>query len=176
MTIDGGRINFGIGPDTSRTTAAEYSRKALGLKVRALGRSVFQESSEEIFKALTRTDRGKLMELAEHFQIRLTDDGAFVSMVEAIEITFQTRHDHSAVADGNAVQIMRDVDAAHRMQGVQQTAAVLLAEHYHSTRLTRKILQDKHLISEERVKFTELSPSQLDSVLLFLQKYHTCFH
>ena len=100
--------------------------------------------------------------------IRITDDESLSEMVAIIKEVFINRHQHNAAVAGGAVQVMRDVDAAHRMQGVQQAAAVLLAEHYHSTRLTRKVLQDKLVLGTDRLDSSELSLGQLQHLINYL--------
>ena len=168
LKIDWEKLNYGTISDTSKAAAAELSRTTIGMIVRTLGKGIFAESSQGIFVALFKIDGQKLRELAEFMGMRLSDDASLKKLVRAIETVFQDRHMHHSAPTGGAVQIMRDVDAAHRMHGVQQTAAVLLAEHYHSTRLTRKALQDKKLLGKERLDSTELSPGQMQNLINYL--------
>ena len=57
LTIDWGKINFGSKIETTQAAAAEFSRKALGIIVRTLGRGIFLEPSDSIFTALYQADR-----------------------------------------------------------------------------------------------------------------------
>ena len=171
LIVEWGKMHYVPGCTSQDESAAEHSRKTLGVIALTLGRKIFGETSEGIFASLLRAAKPNLQRQrpAEHLKIRLTDDAAIMRITEAIEVAMSSGRRSGHAESGDAAKIMRDADAAQRMHEVRRKASVLLEEHRHYTRLTRAALQVAGAFDAVWLEVADLQPEQLQHLINYLK-------